>query len=84
MYSTCSVLQQENEQVVEAFLQTEQGKYFELAPVADSNAFRVLAEQHPAAAQTLSDCIQHELFFRSYPQSGSFDGHFCARFVRVR
>ncbi|WP_028264150.1 RsmB/NOP family class I SAM-dependent RNA methyltransferase [Atopobium fossor] len=82
VYSTCSVLKQENEDVVQAFLQTKIGQHFELVSALDAPAVCMLAQQNPRAYELLSSCVTDEGMFRSHPQTGSFDGHFCARFVR--
>lgn len=74
-YATCSVLREENEEVVAAFLASEAGADFEVVPVAEvARAARVaeLADELAAGAQT------PEGYLRTYPREDGPDGHFCA------
>jgi 16S rRNA (cytosine967-C5)-methyltransferase len=79
-YSTCSVLRQEDEGVIEAFLASQEGRGFARASVADAPA--VAALDAPARSQVLAS-VSAEGAFVSVPSLGGPDGHFCARLVRV-
>lgn len=70
VYSTCSVARQENDHVIDAFLASERGSTFELAPLGDV----IPAEW--AEFQTDRGC------FQSWPRSGGPDGHFVAQLRR--
>lgn len=81
IYATCSVLHAENEGVVSAFLSSPEGAGF--APMPLSVA---LADAGPAYADAAEEIAAYETpagAFQSYPHQGGFDGHFCARFIRV-
>ena len=70
VYSTCTLAEVENAQVISAFLQSEQGKSFSI----DSLASDVPEEWHRF--------ITAEGYFRSVPEPGGPDGHFAVRLVR--
>ena len=81
IYATCSVLHAENEGVVSAFLSSPEGVGFALRPLSVA-----LADAGPAYADAAEEIAAHETpagAFQSYPHQGGFDGHFCARFIRV-
>lgn len=80
VYATCSVLRQEDRDVVEAFLQTPEGAAFHLASVLDAPGVRALP---PESARLFASCVAPDGCFASLPAAGSFDGHFCARLVRA-
>ncbi len=45
-----------------------------------------LAAAGPAYSGAVEDIAAHEIpigTFQSYPHQGGFDGHFCARFIRI-
>ena len=67
VYSTCTVLPEENEQVIDAFLAETPG--FEKAP----------AEQAPEEARPL---VGNDGYLRSMPHLNGADGFFAARLVR--
>jgi 16S rRNA (cytosine967-C5)-methyltransferase len=71
VYSTCTVADIENSEVVRAFLASEQGGAFSVDP---------LTEDVPQEWQRF---ITDEGFFRSVPVSGGPDGHFAARLKRA-
>jgi len=71
VYSTCTVADRENAEVVRAFLDSEAGSGYLIDPVAG---------QVPEAWQGF---VTHEGFFRSLPSVDGPDGHFAARLVRV-
>lgn len=78
-YSTCSLLVEEDEDVVRAFLGSEAGKGFEPEPVDAAPALSALPE-------SVRDEVRANMtelgIFRSHPAVGSYDGHFCARLRR--
>lgn len=79
IYATCSVLMAENEQLLDAFLQTEQGLAFEVAPLHEAVAF----QKEPAAVDYLCAREDERGLFQSFPfKPEDFDGHFCARLIR--
>lgn len=81
IYATCSVLHAENEGVVSAFLLSPEGAGFALRPLSVA-----LADAGPVYADAAEEIAAHETpagAFQSYPHQGGFDGHFCARFIRV-
>ena len=81
IYATCSVLHAENEGVVSAFQSSPEGAGFALRPLSVA-----LADAGPAYADAAEEIAAHETpagAFQSYPHQGGFDGHFCARFIRV-
>ena len=79
IYATCSVLMAENEQVLDAFLQTEQGLAFEVAPLHAAFAF----QKEPAAVDYLRAHEDERGLFQSFPfKPEDFDGHFCVRLIR--
>lgn len=72
-YATCSVLRQEDEAVVEAFLSSPEGAGFEVVCPADA-----VDARNVDAVDAMSRMSTPEGFFRTYPRQGSCDGHFCA------
>ena len=82
IYATCSVLHAENERMWSPpFLASPEGAGFALRPLSVA-----LADAGPAYADAVEDIAAHEIpvgTFQSYPHQGGFDGHFCARFIRV-
>ena len=80
-YSTCSLLSEENEGVVKAFLASAAGVDFKVSPVTDAPCVIALPAEARGlvAAHTTSDG-----FFRTHPTPDGHDGHFCARLVRAR
>ena len=78
-YSTCSLLAEENERVIEAFLASDAGADFGSRPVTDAPGMNVLSAdaRDLIAAHTTSDG-----FLRTHPVPDGLDGHFCARLVR--
>lgn len=82
LYATCSVLRQENEGVVDAFLASDAGRGFTLVPVSTAPLF-----QRDDFAQAVSYVQAREDargMFQSVPALDAFDGHFCARLIRSR
>lgn len=75
-YATCSVLREEDEDIVSAFLESEAGSGFEIEDVRKAPGLSLW----PEAEETLS--VTEEGFFRSVPALGGPDGHFCCVFRR--
>lgn len=80
VYATCSFLPQENADVVDAFLGTDEGADFELAPVCEAWGVRRLGEKGQRLLRSFSD----RGTFLSLPGKWACDLHFCARMVRRR
>ena len=78
VYATCSFLPQENADVVDAFLGTDEGADFELAPVCEAWGVRRLGEKGQRLLRSFSD----RGTFLSLPGKWACDLHFCARMVR--
>ena len=77
MYSTCSVLKEECEDVVQAFL-NEQGDTFVLIPADEA------AQQLPDDVQTMIlPAVTLDGMFGSRPAEEGPDGHFCALFRNI-
>ena len=72
-YATCSVLREEDEDVVEAFLASPQGADFEVVALPD-----VPDASDVAAVDAMSKLATPAGFMRTYPAPGACDGHFCA------
>ena len=63
VYATCSILRQENQEVVQAFLASEEGELFSIEP----------AQAH---FPEFENAITEEGYFASLPQQDGPDGHF--------
>ncbi|MCC6102705.1 MAG: RsmB/NOP family class I SAM-dependent RNA methyltransferase [Atopobiaceae bacterium] len=81
LYATCSLLAQEDEDIIEAFLVSDEGEGFEVSSVLEAPGVSTLPK---AAYELLAANVSSEGFFCSHPTADSFDGHFCARLVRTR
>lgn len=79
-YATCSLLKQENTGVVQAFLESSEGRSFEQVSVLEAPAVRSLSDE---AYGLVASCVTSEGYFASHPRVASFDGHFCALLRRV-
>ena len=78
-YATCSVLREENEDVVTAFLESPEGAGFEVVPIAEA-----VPEGNGFAVDEMDERSTPEGYLRTYPAPGSCDGHFCACLRRAR
>jgi 16S rRNA (cytosine967-C5)-methyltransferase len=78
-YATCSVLREENEDVVAAFLASPAGAGFEVVPAA-----KVPAPGAGLVIDELAERSTPEGYFRTLPAPAACDGHFCASLRRVR
>lgn len=80
-YATCSVLPYENTDIIDAFLETPEGGFFELAPVSEASIFNDPGYE-PARAMVESRQLPGG-YFQSLPtKKGDFDAHFCARLIK--
>lgn len=81
LYATCSVLDCENVGVVDAFMRSPAGGRFGLAPVHEAEPFSYgVLEGAAKTALAHEDALGR---FQTVPAPGGFDGHFCARMVRL-
>ena len=78
IYSTCSVLPQEDEAVIDAFLESDEGCAFHVEPVSQAPA----CTADPALANLALSSQTHDGHLLTCPTIGGGDGHFCARLVR--
>lgn len=81
LYATCSVLKQENDDVIDAFLATPEGASFELVPLSEADIFQLPAFKHASLAikaHESANCL-----FQTVPALNGYDGHFCARLIKV-
>ena len=78
VYATCSVLREEDEDVVRAFLKTPEGAGFHICDVLDAPG----CKSSERLATLVSSQRTEDGFFLSVPATGGGDGHFCARLVR--
>ena len=77
-YATCSVLHDEDEAVVQAFLASEAGRGFVLEPVAQAPACGC----NDDLAALVTQAQTPEGYLLTMPTRGGGDGHFCARLRR--
>lgn len=78
-YATCSVLREEDEAVVQAFLASDAGRAFRVVPVSAAPA----CQADPQLAQLVVDRQTSEGYLLCAPTTGGGDGHFCALLVRM-
>lgn len=71
VYATCTVLRQENEDVVRAFLRGPEGRGFSVADVSE------------AVPDDFAGCITREGFVRTRTSPNGPDAHFAAKLVRL-
>ena len=79
VYATCSVLCEEDEAVVQAFLASPEGEGFCLQAVGEAPA----CKQDEQLAQLVFAHQTSAGHFLSMPTSGAEDGHFCARLIKA-
>ena len=81
IYATCSVFDEENAQVVDAFLASPEGAGFSLAPLSKAQILQL--PEFEQAKKLVSVRQNARGLFQSVPvNADSYDGHFCARLVR--
>lgn len=78
LYSTCSVMRDEDERVVEAFLAGEEGRGFACQPVMEAPA----VARDEALARLVSAATTADGHLLTTPSPTGGDGHFCARLVK--
>lgn len=76
-YATCSVLREEDEAVVQAFLESPEGADFEVVRAPDA-----VPAGDGAAIDEMADRSTPEGYVRTLPAPGACDGHFCASLRR--
>lgn len=83
VYTTCSFMAVEDEDVVERFLSTSEGASFSVVSAAEAPAVAAIARQDAGDTgyKILSQDVTADGFVRIRPRQG-FDQHFCARLVR--
>lgn len=77
IYASCSVLPEENEEIIEKFLQTASGQGFEWAPVFERKGIT------PELKALLIE-EDARMYFKHLPSTGKADGHFCARLIKKK
>ena len=81
IYSTCSLLREENSLQIESFLGSEAGREFELVDIAS------LAQQEDIDGKSYEFICSHltqEGYFQTTPCQGGCDGHFCAVMRKIK
>ena len=78
-YATCSVLREEDEDVVERFLASEVGQQFRVQPASEVSA----CATNPSLKGRVEAAETTEGYLLTTPSLGSGDGHFCAILHRV-
>jgi 16S rRNA (cytosine967-C5)-methyltransferase len=68
LFATCTIAHEENQMVVEEFLQSAGGQAFELVAIEQDELTPIF-----------KDSLTHEGYFSALPQSAGPDGHFAAR-----
>ena len=82
IYATCSVFNEENAQVVDAFLASPEGEGFTVAPLSEARILQLPEYDHAKSLVTLRQ--NDRGLFQSVPvNADSYDGHFCARLIQV-
>ena len=80
IYATCSVMHQENFDVVRAFLKTREGARFHIEPLSEADIFAL--DSFARAREIVRSREDAQGCFQSVPSTAdSFDGHFAARLV---
>ncbi len=80
MYSTCSILKEENEDQIEAFLASDRGKNFKVMSVTDIAFAKDLSDK---AYEFIEMHETEEGYFQTTPKSGECDGHFLCVLERI-
>jgi len=71
LFATCTISHEENQAVVQDFLDSSEGQNFQIEPLSSSELAPVFA-----------DALTKEGYLNALPQSGGPDGHFAARLIR--
>lgn len=79
VYATCSLFDEENVGVVDAFLASDAGRGFRRENVLEAPGVASLDDR---ARLVVSSWVSERGDFQSVPIEGSFDGHYCCRLVR--
>ncbi len=80
IYATCSVFDEENTQVVDAFPGSPEGADFTVAPLSEAQILQLPEFEQAKKLVTLRQ--NDRGLFQSVPlNADSYDGHFCARLV---
>ena len=80
IYSTCSILKEENEDQIAAFLASEIGKKFQVISVTDIAFAKDLTD---SAYEFIQARETEEGYFQSTPEIGGCDGHFLCVLERI-
>ncbi len=81
VYATCSIMHQENVDVVDAFLESPEGEGFEIASVSAADTLSMPGFE--GAREMIAQNENTRGLFQSLPRAkDGYDGHFCARLVK--
>lgn len=86
VYATCSILKEENADVIDAFLESELGSGFSIVPIEGLSIPQgsMLGSGEPVASLPNNWEIGKRGFFASLPAGNAPDGHFAAVLQRMR
>ncbi len=80
LYSTCSILKEENEDQIRTFLDSEIGKNFQVISVTDVAFAKDLSD---SAYEFIEAHETKEGYFQTTPERGGCDGHFLCILERI-
>ncbi len=83
LYSTCSVLREENEEVVARFMASEEGAGFRYASIMDAPYVQMLPSDAQAWIRSALGSNENKAYARWSPAPASCDGHFCCRMKKL-